>query len=623
MMNCLKNMVPLKTKAYIKDYCKRNGLLTLSVFAVVMGCVLGFVLRSLNLSTQAKIYFSFPGELLMRMLKMLILPLITSSLMSGLSAMDTRASGRLGVLTITYYLWTTFIAVIVGIVLVLIIHPGTGSEKEGHHTGSGPVMTSADALLDLIRNMIPSNLIEATFQQYRTDLVPIIQNSDVKDSQANYVYIMPDYHNPQLGHPVFLEITPAPDIKYKIVPSTSKGMNVLGIVIFSATMGLLLGKMGERGAPLVNVCQCINECVMKIINAAMWYFPFGIVFLVAGKILDMHDPAHLGEKLGMYFITVLSGLFVHGLILLPLFYFFFTRKNPFTYIRGLLQALVIALATSSSSATLPITMKCLLENCGVDRKIARFVLPVGATINMDGTALYEAVAAIFIAQVNEYDLDFGQLVTISITATAASIGAAGIPQAGLVTMVIVLTSVGLPPADISLIVAIDWEFERPPSNGPTPTPSNAENGGGPNRRDTVISFGNQSMAMSDAPLITHRCDYVYEVDGDNVLEKPVACYNLCQPVAVQAGDGHGCLLVVCHGNEAEALTLVGVEVSDHFDVGDGAEGAEHLPKDALVGVLAQVVDEDAPAGGGVPRNTGASHAAHVVNAHGGEPRNEK
>lgn len=100
-------------------------------------------------------------------------------------------------------------------------------------------------------------------------------------------------------------------------------------------------------------------------------------------------------------------------------------------------------------------------------------------------------------------------------------------------------------------------------------------------------------------------------------------YLVSKPVAVQAGDGHGRLLVVCHGNEAESLTLVGVEVSDHLDVGDGAKGTEHLPKDALVGVLAQVVDEDAPAGGGVPRNTGASHAAHVVNAHGGEPRNEK
>uniref|UniRef100_A0A4W5KDA5 Amino acid transporter n=1 Tax=Hucho hucho TaxID=62062 RepID=A0A4W5KDA5_9TELE len=142
-------MVSVKVWAYIKGYCKRNGLLTLSVIAVVSGCVLGFSLRSFNLSTQ--IYFSFPGELLMRMLKMLILPLITSSLMSGLSAMDTKASGRLGVLTITYYLWTTFIAVIVGIILVLVIHPGTGTEKDGHRGGSGPVMTSADALLDLIR----------------------------------------------------------------------------------------------------------------------------------------------------------------------------------------------------------------------------------------------------------------------------------------------------------------------------------------------------------------------------------------------------------------------------------------------------------------------------------------
>ncbi|XP_035276289.1 excitatory amino acid transporter 5-like [Anguilla anguilla] len=455
----LRSVRTLGLWRWIREYCRDNGLLTLSILAVLTGCALGFLLRNLNLSTQARIYFSFPGELLMRMLKMLILPLITSSLMSGLSAMDTKASGRMGILTITYYLWTTFIAVIVGIVLVTTIHPGTGAEKDSHHHSNGHVMTSADALLDLIRNMIPANLVEATFQQYKTDLVNTVKAVD-KTLQPNHVYMMPDHADPKLSHAVSLELTPAPEFQYKIVPGYSKQMNVLGVVVFSATMGLLLGRMGQRGMPLVSVCQCINECVMKIINAAMWYFPFGIVFLVAGKILDMEDPERIGEKLGMYTITVLLGLCVHGLVLLPLFYFILTRKNPFPFIRGLLQALVIALATSSSSATLPITMKCLLENCGVDRRIARFVLPVGATINMDGTALYEAVAAIFIAQVNEYELDFGQLVTISITATAASIGAAGIPQAGLVTMVIVLTSVGLPADDITLIVAIDWVLDR-------------------------------------------------------------------------------------------------------------------------------------------------------------------
>ncbi|XP_034386188.1 excitatory amino acid transporter 5-like [Cyclopterus lumpus] len=442
----------------VRSYLKSNGLLTLSIIAVVTGCMLGFLLRGTHLSTQAKIYFSFPGELLMRMLKMLILPLITSSLMSGLSSMESKACCRIGVLTVTYYLWTTFIAVVVGIVLVLIIKPGVGTDMESHRLGGGPVMTSADALLDLIRNMVPSNLIEATFQQYKTDLIPILK-VPARTVRPNFVYVFPDESDPK-GRTVYLELTPPPDITYKTSPGSSQQMNVLGIVIFSATMGLLLGRMGERGAPLISVCQCINECVMKIINAAVWYFPFGIIFLVAGKILDMHDPSTLGKKLGWYGITVLAGLFVHGLILLPFFYFVLTKKNPFTYIRGLLQAMVIALATSSSSATLPITMKCLLENCNVDRQIARFVLPVGATINMDGTALYEAVAAIFIAQVNDYELDFGQLVTISITATAASIGAAGIPQAGLVTMVIVLTSVGLPPDDITLIVAIDWILDR-------------------------------------------------------------------------------------------------------------------------------------------------------------------
>uniref|UniRef100_A0A8C3BHW7 Amino acid transporter n=3 Tax=Anseriformes TaxID=8826 RepID=A0A8C3BHW7_CAIMO len=414
------------------------------------------------LSVQEKQYFSFPGELLMRMLKMLILPLITSSLMSGLATMDSRACGKMGVITITYYLWTTFMAVTTGIILVVSIHPGAAAQKEDYSVGK-VVLSSADALLDLIRNMFPSNLIEASFQQYRTVLVPVVKSPGfpkIPGKSLSFIYFAPDDENPEIHHPVFLELTPSPEMTYRTLPGTSNEMNVLGIVIFSATIGLLLGKMGERGAPLVNVCQCLNEAVMKIVSMAVWYFPFGIVFLIAGKILEMEDPSVIGQKLGLYAITVVSGLVIHGLFLLPLLFMLITKKNPFAFIKGILQALLIALATSSSSATLPITLKCLLENNGIDRRVARFVLPVGATINMDGTALYEAVAAIFIAQVNEYDLDLGQIITISITATAASIGAAGIPQSGLVTMVIVLTSVGLPTADITLIVAVDWALDR-------------------------------------------------------------------------------------------------------------------------------------------------------------------
>uniref|UniRef100_A0A669C610 Amino acid transporter n=1 Tax=Oreochromis niloticus TaxID=8128 RepID=A0A669C610_ORENI len=445
----------------VKNVCKQNGLLIMSVMAVVIGCLLGFFLRTRRLTEQEVKYFQFPGELLMRMLKMLILPLVVSSLMSGLAALDAKCSSRLGLITVSYYLWTTFVAVIVGIIMVSIIHPGGAAQKEDSEDSGKPIMSSADALLDLIRTTL-----SVPWQQYRTSSEYIVKpRPTVRQAQAEsttrraLVYGIQDDNGTDIQN-FALDLTPPPDVLIRTREGTSDGMNVLGIVIFSATMGIMLGRMGPNGSALVNFCQSLNEAVLRIVAIVIWYFPFGIVFLVAGKILEMSDPSAMGKKLGFYAVTVVFGLVLHGLFILPAMYFFITKKSPIVYIRGILQALLIALATSSSSATLPITFKCLLENNHIDRRIIRFVLPVGATINMDGTALYEAVAAIFIAQVNNYELDFGQIITISITATAASIGAAGIPQAGLVTMVIVLTSVGLPTDDITLIIAVDWALDR-------------------------------------------------------------------------------------------------------------------------------------------------------------------
>ncbi|XP_076134385.1 solute carrier family 1 member 7b isoform X3 [Alosa pseudoharengus] len=496
----------------VKGVCKQNGLLILSVMAVIIGCLLGFFLRSKQLSEQEVKYFQFPGELLMRMLKMLILPLVVSSLMSGLAALEPKCSSRLGLITVSYYLWTTFLAVVVGIVMVLIIHPGGMAQKEDSEDSGKPIMSSADALLDLIRNMFPANLVQATFQQYRTNSVPIMKSPKPTVSQVltesttkrPLIYGIQDDNGTDIQN-FQLDLTPPPDVFFRTLPGTSDGMNVLGIVIFSATMGIMLGRMGPNGSALVNFCQSLNEAVLKIVAIVIWYFPFGIVFLVAGKILEMSDPSAMGKKLGFYAITVVMGLILHGLFILPSIYFFITKKSPIVYIRGILQALLISLATSSSSATLPITFKCLLENNHIDRRIIRFVLPVGATINMDGTALYEAVAAIFIAQVNNYELDFGQIITISITATAASIGAAGIPQAGLVTMVIVLTSVGLPTDDITLIIAVDWALDR---------------------FRTMVNVMGDALATG---IMAHICrkDFMKETDGT----KPMICET--KPINIQ------------------------------------------------------------------------------------------
>ncbi|XP_033829005.1 excitatory amino acid transporter 1-like [Periophthalmus magnuspinnatus] len=434
------------TRNDVKGCFIKNAFVIFTVAAVVIGIILGFAMRQCHLSYREIKFFSFPGELLMRMLQMLVLPLLVSSLITGMAALDSRASGKMGLRAVVYYTSTTVIAVFIGIVMVLIIHPGKGSKDEFTQQQKVEQVSPADAFLDLIRNMFPPNIVEACTKQYKTQYARRVIQVQVTSTNFTVVTL----NGSQL-------ITREEMIP---VPGSVNGINALGLVVFSMCFGLIIGSMREQGQPLRDFFDCLNEAIMRLVSIIMWYAPVGILFLIAGKIMEMDDITAMGGQLGMYTVTVICGLLVHAILVLPTLYFVVTRKNPFVFIGGLLQALITALGTSSSSATLPITFKCLEENNKVDKRVTRFVLPVGATINMDGTALYEALAAIFIAQVNNYDLNFGQILTISITATAASIGAAGIPQAGLVTMVIVLTSVGLPTDDITLIIAVDWFLDR-------------------------------------------------------------------------------------------------------------------------------------------------------------------
>ncbi|XP_042590520.1 excitatory amino acid transporter 1-like isoform X1 [Cyprinus carpio] len=449
------------TRDSVKTFLRRNTFVIFTVAAVALGVVLGFALRPHNLSMREVKYFSFPGELLMRMLQMLVLPLIVSSLVTGISSLDSKASGKMGIRAIVYYMVTTFIAVFIGIVMVIIIRPGKGSrDSPVASSGSIEPVQAADAFLDLIRNMFPPNLVEACFKQYKT----LYKKTLLTKNVTIVVNATDSFNSTDLSQASNFStvLQTIQETVEEVVPisGSSNGVNALGLVVFSMCFGLVIGNMKQQGQALRDFFDCLNEAIMRLVAIIIWYAPVGILFLIAGKIVEMKDLAQVGGQLGMYTVSVIVGLLIHGLFVLPLLFFVVTKKNPFTFIAGLLQALITALGTSSSSATLPITFRCLEENNHVDKRVTRFVLPVGATINMDGTALYEAVAAIFIAQVNDMDLNFGQILTISITATAASIGAAGIPQAGLVTMVIVLTSVGLPTEDITLIIAVDWFLDR-------------------------------------------------------------------------------------------------------------------------------------------------------------------
>ncbi|XP_069500680.1 neutral amino acid transporter B(0) [Ambystoma mexicanum] len=429
----------------LRAFLKSNALVLLTVLGVVLGVALGLGIRAVGLTTAQQLAFGFPGELLLRLLKMIILPLVVCSLVAGAASLDPSALGRLGGWAMLFFLVTTLLASALGVTMAFIIQPGAGASVSSPSLGLSDEgipdsKDVGDSFLDLVRNIFPSNLVSAAFQSYSTSykLITIKKNFTNELGDINETSIVEKV-------PFGMDVD---------------GMNILGLVVFAIVFGIALRKLGEEGEILIKFFNSFNEATMVLVSWIMWYAPLGIMFLVAGKIVEMEDVVALFSSLGKYICCCIVGHVIHGLIVLPLIYFIFTRRNPYRFLWGIFTALATAFGTSSSSATLPLMMKCVEENNGVSKHISRFILPIGATVNMDGAALFQCVAAVFIAQLNNYPLNFIQVITILVTATASSVGAAGIPAGGVLTLAIILEAVGLPTNDISLILAVDWLVDR-------------------------------------------------------------------------------------------------------------------------------------------------------------------
>ncbi|KAM9065811.1 neutral amino acid transporter A [Sarcophilus harrisii] len=423
-------------------FLRRNALVLLTVSGVLAGAGLGAALRGLALSPVQASYLAFPGEMLLRMLRMIILPLVVCSLVSGAASLDASSLGRLGGIAVAYFLLTTLGASALAVALAFIIQPGAGAGDLMHsdlglESSETPPVTkdTIDSFLDLIRNLFPSNLVVAAFRTYATDYKSVIQNMTFGNITLEK----------SMQVPYGTEI---------------EGMNILGLVLFALVLGVALKKLGSEGEELIRFFNAFNEATMVLVSWIMWYVPVGIMFLVGSKIVEMKDIVTLVTSLGKYIFASILGHIIHGGIVLPLTYFIFTRKNPFQFLLGLLTPFATAFATCSSSATLPSMIKCIEENNGVDKRISRFILPIGATVNMDGAAIFQCVATVFIAQLNNVDLNAGQIFTILVTATASSVGAAGVPAGGVLTIAIILEAIGLPTRDLSLILAVDWIVDR-------------------------------------------------------------------------------------------------------------------------------------------------------------------
>lgn len=346
------------------------------------------------------------GQIFMNTLKLIVVPLIATSMIVGVAGLgDLRKAGRLFGFTFAYYLVTTVAAVVLGLILVSAVRPGVHAASAG---AAAPVIRETvvwyEAIFSLVRGMFPPNLVGAAAEN-----------------------------------------------------------NVLGLIIFSIVFGGLLTTMGERGRAFVGLVDTAMEALLKLVRIVVWFAPVGVFGLVADRIGQAGGGAVVWvelQRLAGYFFTVLVGLFIHGVIVLPLVLHVFARRSPYRHARDFAEALLMAFSTASSGATLPVTIECARDNAGISERASGFVLPLGATINMDGTALYEAVAVVFIAQVFGVDLTGTQLAIVMFTATLAAIGAAAIPEAGLVTMVMVLTAVDLPVEGIGILLSVDWLLDR-------------------------------------------------------------------------------------------------------------------------------------------------------------------
>lgn len=346
-------------------------------------------------------YISWMGAIFIRSLKMIVAPLILTSIASGVANIGSAGNlGKLGLKTMTYYMVTSVFAITTGLLMVNIIQPGVGANLGLVQEVEG-LSSSANSFGDIIINIIPENIFAA-------------------------------FVNNQM----------------------------LSIIFFALLIGFFISKLGEKNKIfLLNTVNSGFELMMKITTFIIKFTPYGVFGIVASTVADQAgDSAALVEiskRLGLYMLTVIFALSIHSMIILPLLLKYFGKINPLAHVKAMSIPLLTAFSTSSSSATLPLTMEAIKKKAGVSDKVTSFVLPLGATINMDGTALYECIAAMFIAQAYGIELGLVEQIIVVATSLLASIGAAGIPMAGLVMISVVLTAVGLPLEGIGLILAVD------------------------------------------------------------------------------------------------------------------------------------------------------------------------
>ncbi|MGV3528527.1 MAG: dicarboxylate/amino acid:cation symporter [Flavisolibacter sp.] len=350
------------------------------------------------------------GTIFINLLKLIAVPLILASLIKGISDLkDMSKLSRMGLRTVIFYLFTTVFAVSLGLGIANLIQPGKAVSEETRNS----LLTTYGAQVETSKQQAE--------QQKQTGPLKFVED------------MVPD----------------------NIISASTTNTRMLQVIFFALFVGIAMIMLPETTVkPFKDFFDSFNDIILKMIDIIMMAAPYGVFALIAALVAES-PSIDLFKALGIYALTVVLGLFILILIFYPAIIYLFTRRNPIQFLRQISPAQLLAFSTSSSAATLPVTMEVAEKNVGVDNEVTSFVLPIGATVNMDGTSLYQAVAAIFIAEAFGMDLSLAAQLGIVLTATLASIGSAAVPGAGMVMLIIVLTSAGIPEAGLALIFAVD------------------------------------------------------------------------------------------------------------------------------------------------------------------------
>lgn len=387
---------------------------------ILIGLILGLIwglIASITGSSQFTIEYIKPiGTIFVNMLKLIAVPLVLASLVVGVTSLnDVAKLSRMGGKTIAIYLVTTIFAITIGLTVVNIMQPGKSLPEETRMDLQAQYSQDVDGSSQSVQDFKERGLMD-----FFVDIVP--QN---------------------------------------VVASASENSNMLQVVFVAIILGLgIIQIPKEKGEVLIKFFDSLNDVIIKIVDFIMKTAPYGVFALMAGVIVDLAGDdltkaVDLLGALGWYCIAVVIGLILHVFIVYSSLFKMFSNMKLMDFFRAIRPAMLLGFSTSSSSATLPVTMERVEKNVGVDEEVSSFVLPIGATINMDGTSLYQAVAAVFIAQALGLDLTIFEQLTVVITALLASIGSAGVPGAGIIMLVIVLQSINVPVEGIALILGVD------------------------------------------------------------------------------------------------------------------------------------------------------------------------